>query len=94
MEQFTLPDLLRFLRSQKQYDYRGITVLMEILEANKLPQLRMKFTMLSGLHACGLFEVGNQSRKTEHESVYEYPKADNYATIEPHTSYLYAKASI
>lgn len=60
MEQFTLRDLLKFLLVQKKYGYRGITVLMEILEANKLSPERMRFTMLAGLHACDLFEVGHE----------------------------------
>lgn len=62
MERFTLRDLLLFLLEQKNDQYRGITILMEILEANKLPPERMRFTMLAGLHALGLYEVDHPDK--------------------------------
>jgi hypothetical protein len=77
MEQFTLRDLLLFLLVQKKYDYRGITVLMEILEANKLSPERMKFTMLAGFHACDLYEVGHP-KHDDRFSEDEYNDEDKY----------------
>ena len=90
MEQFTLRDLLKFLLVQKKYGYRGITVLMEILEANKLSPERMKFTMLAGFHACDLFEVGHPKHDENfNENYYETEYEFGY-DIEERMEHLHA----
>jgi hypothetical protein len=88
MEQFTLRDLLKFLLVQKKYGYRGITVLMEILEANKLSPERMRFTMLAGLHACDLFEVGHEKHNESYEE--EEYGGDEFDEIEELLEHLHA----
>jgi len=63
MEMYLLIDLMLFLSRERQKGFQNVNVLIEILQNTKMTGFRKRLSIITGLRAVGLYEIGYSGDK-------------------------------
>jgi len=79
---YTLIDILLFLKGQKELDFQGIKVLIEIFENDSLNDNRKRLLIITGLRELGLLDIEDSVDSTDgsklNDVIFENPKEIGY----------------
>jgi|GEM_PF-5836041 len=73
---YTLIDILLFLKGQKELDFQGIKVLIEIFENDSLNDKRKRLLIITGLRELGLLDIEDSMDNSNGSKIIELKVTD------------------